>query len=215
MKVLASFMVCLSMLILLSSNGIAKKALANPKVDILAQLFNTWYVKSFSFLAVSGLSEEEARSYLEQNVVFKPNLAIVFNDTCTEPKYIVDRVSANMYLRQFKTEKESIGIKSDTVVSIDLSCVGSPKYFTENSPEFNYAMIIDQQKLSIIYNGVVFHLEERPEIKSNTSVEGDTVKCIFNKNKSCSGYVIQGTRKKGRVKHVIPQVNKEFPLEAQ
>ena len=44
---------------------------------------------------------------------------------------------------------------------------------------------------------------------------GDTVKCMYHQNKSCTGYVIQGTRKKGKVVHVAPPANKDIPLESQ
>lgn len=198
-----------------SRAGISKQPTAYPPADIRKQLYDNWYVVSYSSLSISALSDEEADKFLEQSVLIKPNIAIVFNDTCNQPNYTINKAYANAYLREFKTDRKAVGIKADTIYSIDLSCKSLPKYFGEDSPDFNYALIYDGYSLSIIYNGVVFHLEKKPFLKKTSAIEGDTVKCMYHKNRTCSGYVIQGTRRRGKVLHITPPVNKEVPLESQ
>ncbi len=183
--------------------------------DISVVLYDNWYVKGFSSLPISALSDEDAQKFIEQSVSLRTNLATVFNDTCVNPNYIINKVNANTYLSKYRTAREAIGIKSDMIYTIELSCKSTPKYSNDESPEFNYVLLYDNNRLSIIYNGIVFHLEKMHTINKKSNVtEGDTVKCMYYQNVNCTGYTIQGTRKKGKVVHVTPN-NKNVPLESE
>lgn len=208
-------MLFLVLLSLASCAGVPKQAATNPTGDITKLLYDNWYVKDFSSMPISALSDEEAQRFLEQSISLQPKIAIVLNDTCASPDYSIKKVHANTYLRYYKTSREAIGIKSDTIYTVDLTCKTSPKYFSDESPEFNYALIYDGSRLSIIYNGIVFHLKKKPIMKKSNIAEGDTVKCMYYQNKRCTGYIIQGTRKKGKPVHVAPPANKNVPLESQ
>jgi hypothetical protein len=50
------------------------------------------------------------------------------------------------------------------------------------------------------------------KIQKYNPVLGDTVRCLYHEDKTCTGFVIQGTRKTGKVIHVKP-ANKNVPLE--
>lgn len=203
----------LILLNLTSCTSQPKQNSENKITDISKILYDRWYVKSFSYLPVSAISDEEAQMFLEQSIFLKQYLAIVFNDTCASPNYSIKKVHTNTYLQYYRVSKESIGIKSDTIYTIDLTCKTQPKYFNDESPEFNVQIIYDGYKLRIIYNGIVFHLEKEQIIeKKSSSIEGDTVKCKYYKNNRCTGFIIQGTRKAGKPIHVIPK-NKDVPME--
>jgi len=129
--------------------------------EIMKALSNSWYVIGYSSLPVSMYSTEEERQFLRKSIFISQKLAVVFNDTCTSPIYSVKKVNTDLFLRRYRTDKNEIEIKADTVYVISLRCNDTPRYFSSNSVEFNYSFIYDGSKIHFLYNGDIFHLERQ------------------------------------------------------
>ena len=101
--------------------------------NIANVIYGNWYVKNFSSLPISALTDEEAQKFVEQSISLSKTKAIVLNDTCSSPDYSIKKVPASVYLKDYRVTGKEIGIKSDTIYTIDLKCKTTPKYFNDLS----------------------------------------------------------------------------------
>lgn len=115
-------------------------------------------MKSFSSLPISALSDEEAKKFIGKYILLQSNIVVILGDTCTQPDYRIQKKNTNDYLKQYKVPGSAVGIKSDSIYSIDVKCKIIPKYFNDQSPEFGCPMLLEKFLLNVIYNGIVFHL---------------------------------------------------------
>ena len=99
----------------------------------------------------------------------------------------------------------------DSIRTIGFSCKIEPKYISDNSPEFSGYLFYTNNKLFAIYNSLILIMERKT---LSEIVDGDTVRCLYHEGKTCTGFVIQGSRKSGKVIHVMP-LNKNVPLEVE
>ena len=84
-------------------------------------------------MPISALTDEEAQKFVEQSISLSKTKAIVLNDTCSSPDYSIKKVPASVYLKDYRVTGKEIGIKSDTIYTIDLKCKTTPKYFNDLS----------------------------------------------------------------------------------
>ena len=81
-------------------------------------------------------------------------------------------------------------------------------YFFNGNPLTNKA---DANQLIIDFRSITKELEGyEPQ---NKTIFGDTVRCKYGSRCQDTGYVIKGSRSKGRAIHVQPPTNKNVPIE--
>jgi hypothetical protein len=198
-------MLLLTMIISLTANACSKslekphtskKPHTSEKKSILSNqqlksplLYGKWRVVSYKFGdAPSAFSEEDAKKYINQNVLFSPNLAVVFKDTCHIPTYDLKIESKEDYLYNFFNQTSSLGFKENSLYVYDLVCKGKPIYVNDDEPEFNWTIIqVNEKTIIIPFNGVFFYLEKESErvFSKNFDGTGDFEEILkFTKNRA-------------------------------
>jgi hypothetical protein len=190
------------------------KAQQTDVIDI-SKLYGQWTPVKFGWWKQSKYTEEHVNQiihstlFIDRNKVYFDSLKFIdtcrytknqvfnfFNETGTESDYAEDY--QYLFLKYQKSEL-------NTIIRIELdckSCIGD-LYIKGDTLILNFC------------GGVTFYFTKATKFneKSVLPIYGDTVQCVYRDNAStCSGFVIQGTRAKGSVIHVLP-MNKNVPFE--
>jgi hypothetical protein len=188
----------------------------NDKSFSMNQIYGKWCIKKYVSMPVSAYTDEEATKFIGKFIILRSNYAVVINDSCDSPDYKFNKENTEDFLtKKIRVDRKELGIEGDSLYVINLKCTSSPKYYNDNSPNFNFYIFTNNNKLFVKYQGIIFILEKqsKEDIKGNIlPSDGDTVRCFEGEKCAFTGYVIQGTRAKGAAIHVTP-VNKNVPME--
>jgi hypothetical protein len=181
------------------------------KKSNLDNFYGKWEVYKCEESEQAPGSKSKSGKYLHKIILLKPDLIIFFGDTCRSPLYKIQKVDIQEYLWNNYREHQAANIKQDSMLTIYLSCKEKPTspYF---SNIYNGLMLIEKDKLMDFEEGLFLYLKRIDESVDIVPKIGDTVKCYLGAKCGYTGYVIQGTRKNGTVKHVRP-LNKNVPME--
>ena len=89
-----------------------------------ANLYGTWQVVSYRFGDGVSVGPREARKLLGMKLRFSSERAVSGRDTCARPTYESKRMSAEDFLREFRTSLGSIGMKQQEVEVVNIRCGG-------------------------------------------------------------------------------------------
>lgn len=162
------------------------------------------------------LSKKESMECSGNIVVFYEDSVVGSKDNCfygmkcQKPNYKVQKVNTLIFFEGDTTYKKLYGITEDSLNIVITDCGGAP---------FEYIYFITENYITLGVDNYTFFLQRvDASRKKNISFEpsvGDTVRCKYRETSGeCTGYIIQGTRKSGKVVHVNP-VNKNVPLEIE
>lgn len=104
----------------LNSSEFLRKAQEVRRSD----LDGTWQVVSYHFGDGVSVGPRDASKLLGMKIRFNSDRAVSGRDACTEPKYESKRMSAEEFLREFRTSLRSIGIKQRDVEVVNIRCDG-------------------------------------------------------------------------------------------
>lgn len=195
---------------------------SNQKSDISSDsIYGQWTYVKHGWWQASKFGKEEVENIklsilnVEKNRVYFANLKFI--DTC---KY-----SQIEYRNFFEEGKEKSSYSEDYQYMMlkypkaELSKIQRVKL----NCEYNCLGELYLKQDTLILNfcgGVTFYMIKTPD-KTKLNIDGmpivgDTVRCKYQETgEECTGYIIQGTRKKGgKVVHVNP-ANKNVPLEIE
>ena len=150
-------------------------------------------------------------------VIFYEDSIVSSKDTCFygikcyAPNYQIQKVNAYSHYEGDTSYMKLIGITGDSIRIISTDC-GVPYAFIDILNE-NF-ICCGMDNYTVFLQRVVTSVENLNQ-KSALPAVGDTVLCKYRETSGeCTGYIIQGTRKSGKVVHVNP-VNKNVPLEIE
>jgi len=154
---------------------------------------------------IAGLSDDDINRLMKSKLKIERDYLVFFGDSMLNPSYELHvENSFDFIYTNYNITPDRLGILEDSVQV--LSATFNGPLATVNFLFFNKTIILQNE-------GVFFFLEKRLDnsLHKIPSAE-DTVRCLYNEDKTCTGFVIQGTRKAGKVVHVKP-ANKNVPLE--
>lgn len=129
--------------------------------------------------------------YASQNYIYK------------DPNITINKESAAKYFKQDSTACKWAGYKyTDSIWIVK----------TNGEVPFKEFILFNKNTIILRFDGFYLFMKKEKIKKKNEPVAGDTVRCYLGNKCGYTGYVIQGTRKKGHVIHVNP-VNKNVPME--
>lgn len=133
-------------------------------------VYGKWHIINFVSMPISALTDEEIIKLKNRIIAFEEKSAIMFNDTCSMPIYKRSTKSTSAFLsKEIRLSPKDLDITVDSLDLIDLRCNVAPKYFDNDSPEFNYYVFTDRKKLFIKYQGVIFILEKEKDSKTGNN----------------------------------------------
>lgn len=81
-----------------------------------------WKIEKYEKISDNGLTDEEAKEFLNKEVLFHEEFAVIGNDLCLNPSYKIKSVSSEDYLLyQYKLEPKYLDIENETVLVITLT----------------------------------------------------------------------------------------------
>jgi len=141
------------------STGHESSQAASPRDSIV--LNGVWKITRFTAGSISEITDDDAQKYVGQTITLRPDIAIINNDTCSQPYFKMSTQNSDKYFyTNNRIDKAALKIKQDSIQVIEMSCKGNPKYSNENSPNFLYDFIVVENNLMIVsFKGIYFYLE--------------------------------------------------------
>lgn len=188
-------------------------AIAKPTKDTFNILGEWSVVKRISVQEKLPIPEEEKGRCLNHVITFSkesivtPNDSCFYGDVCTSPNYKVRKYGTFQFFEDDTSNISLMGIAKDSVEVIENHC---------EHAMFSYIYILNQNTLFLGDGyGYGYFLNRVSSKLPNAKLPADTVRCRYKEGGGvCTGFILQGTRKGGKVVHVKP-VNKNVPLEAE
>jgi hypothetical protein len=133
-----------------------------------------WVVFKYMPAAISEITDEEAKAFIGNTVVLDLNFAVIFNDTCNRPTFNFKTVNSNLYFfSNNRKDKETLNIKQDSIMIMEVGCGNIPKYFSEASPEFSYDFIVlGNESMIFNYKGIYFFLKKAIDVRNVFNLSG-------------------------------------------
>lgn len=130
-----------------------------PKDSLV--LYGDWKITKFTAGSVSEITDDDAQKYVGQIITLRPDIAIINNDTCSQPYFKMSTQNSDKYFYENnRIDKASLKIKEDSIQVMEMGCKGNPKYSNESSPNFLYDFIVTDNNLMIVsFKGFYFYLE--------------------------------------------------------
>jgi hypothetical protein len=143
-----------------NKNGGHKNSQASIPKDSFV-LYGDWKITRFTAGSISEITDDDAQKYVGQIITLRPDIAIINNDTCSQPYFKMSTQNSDKYFyANNRIDKAALKIKQDSIQVVEMSCKGNPKYSNENSPNFLYDFIIVESNLMIVsFKGFYFYLE--------------------------------------------------------
>lgn len=190
----------------------------NDKLDITKQfaLHGEWQLeKRISSDEQNVLSSKESRICSGSKITFYQDSiagtldSCIYGSGCNSPSYKYELVNPYVFFENDSSFVRLLGKTKDSLMVVYTNCYGPP---------YQYIYMLNEDNIALSMNGYLFFYNRkqpfnRPHNNSYIPLSGDTVKCLKNeKGGNCTGYVIQGSRAKGKAIHVIP-MRKDVPNE--
>jgi hypothetical protein len=157
-----------------------------------------WIPCKSKFCDISVYTEKDKKKLLKSPVSFSSDSALFFNKIISQPTYKIQKNSVWVMGVCKGVDYSELPIFGDSVSVLTVS----------SSNSINYPFVIKEDTLIINWDGLIIWMKKRKDMIMN----GDTVRCYLGAKCGYTGYVIQGTRTNGHVKHVNP-LNKDVPIE--
>lgn len=124
-------------------------------------LYGNWKITQFKAGSISEITEEDAQKYVGQIITLRPELAVINNDTCSQPYFKASFQGSDKYFYENnRIDKAVLKINQDSIQVMEIGCNTHPKYSNENSPNFLYDFIVIDNNLMIVsFKGFYFYLE--------------------------------------------------------
>src|SRR5258708_1242085 len=94
-------------------------------------IFVTWEIYSFHFGKYSEISDNDAKKYIGNKMIFGSNKVKIFRDSCKNVFYQMRTVKTNEYLDfHFGIDGGTLGIDKDDINVVELYCnkaMGAPR----------------------------------------------------------------------------------------
>lgn len=113
-------------------------------------ILGEWKIEKYKKSSENGLTDEEAKKFLDKKVLFHEKVVVIGDDVCLNPSYKINNVSTSDYLLyQYKVKPEYLGIESKNIRIITLT--SEEKLFYEFIKEKDGEIIVN-------IDGVFFYL---------------------------------------------------------
>lgn len=153
-----------------TNNNNNNENLHNSKIvseqDSAIRFYNIPYGKweVFKYIPDGGpaaFTDEDAKRYINKEIILEKNRAVIFNDACNTPIYEIGKVKLSEYLYDNNQPNTLEGVTIDTVMTINVTCKENPVYKNIDSLNFNFSMILtDKNTMVVDVNGVCFYLQK-------------------------------------------------------
>ncbi len=129
--------------------------------NTLPPISGEWKIYKYKQSETSSITEEEAESFIGKSAAFDETVAILVDDSCTNPTYKIKNVAADDYvIYQYKVKPEYIDIQNDKIQVVTV---------TSGNQFFNEFIKINNNHIISYIDGVFFYLE-----KSSDNVSKET-----------------------------------------
>lgn len=114
-----------------------------------------WVVEDYRLSTISGMDEEDAKSYLGMEALFHEELVCLGDEYCLEPSFKIKNVNAEDYLKyHFKTNPELLDIQLEEIQIISIT---GPEHFINEFIKVSEDVIITN------IDGIFFYLKKVDE----------------------------------------------------
>ncbi len=114
----------------------------------------TWVITQAVIPGVSAMDHTQAARWFGRSYEYYTDNAVLGEDTCTDPDYSFDSLSASEFKARFHVPLSQLGIEDSKVRTMNLAC-SSP------GPMAGQQLILGADKIAyMLWDGVFFKLEE-------------------------------------------------------
>jgi hypothetical protein len=121
----------------------------------LSAILGEWKVTTNVPMSVSALTDEETAALMGRSLILSLNDANILGDSCNKIKYDINYYeTTNFLINEYGMSKEELGISSNTIMVVEVTCLGSSR----KSVEFDYTIFYDKKRIFINYDGEILIL---------------------------------------------------------
>jgi hypothetical protein len=130
----------------------------SKQIDSLT-VYGKWKVINFVPAPISEITVKEAQRYIGKVISLNASIVVVIADTCDHPFFKAITQNSNKYFLENRMDKADLKIQSDSITVIKVGCNTQPNYSNQDSPNFLYDFIIDDNQLIVSFKGFYFYLK--------------------------------------------------------
>ncbi|MCW3104332.1 MAG: hypothetical protein JWO09_2772 [Bacteroidetes bacterium] len=125
-------------------------------------LYGQWKITHYTGGNITAITDEQAKEYVGKQMLLGSAMAVILGDSCKSPSYESHKEKAGPYFyANYKVDKKLLDLEEDEVQVVSLTCRTKPVYSKEDSPNFNFDLIIkDKTTVIVAINGFFFYFEK-------------------------------------------------------
>lgn len=132
--------------------------------DLLDSLniYGRWKITRYVGGNITAITDEQAKEYTGREMLLRKDLAVILGDSCKSPSYTMHAEKSESYFyTNYKVNKSLLKIAKEEVQVVSLVCKTKPVYAKEDSPNFNFDLVIkDESTVIVAINGFFFYFEK-------------------------------------------------------